>query len=102
MSFMYNAADKRAFDAVGLSTEELAALRLMRKREGRNGWKARLRVMWESGSYRAHGYEDVACTLQYVRNRLGPSWLNEFRLPADGVEFPWPRVLLRETGVQQT
>jgi hypothetical protein len=64
-----------------ISLGEFNALHLLKKREG-NKWKSLLREMWTDGSYHRHGYSDVGSELQRLRNRLGPSWLNAFRIDA--------------------
>jgi len=64
-----------------ISASELAALRELKKERG-NKWKSLLREMWSNGSYRRYGYERHAGDLQRLRNRLGPSWLNAFRIDA--------------------
>lgn len=59
-------------DNQGLTGEELAAIRAFAARHGRC-WKAELNRQWMNAS--------ASTDLHRLRNRLGPSWLANFRLP---------------------
>ena len=62
-----------------LTTEEQVALRAWAD-EQRSRWRAALRLAWETGN---DGGSEHDSTLQRIRNRLGPSWLEKYRLPVD-------------------
>ena len=62
-----------------LTPEEQTAIRAWAGDEGRR-WKAALRHAWETGNYRGSPHDAV---LQRIRNRLGPSWLVNYRLPVN-------------------
>lgn len=62
-----------------LTAEEQIALRAWAD-EQRPRWRAALRLAWETGNY---GGSEHDSTLQRIRNRLGPSWLEKYRLPVD-------------------
>jgi hypothetical protein len=56
------------------TAEQLDALQEWARVHGRN-WKQALRDAWLSGDGRDAG------PLRQLRNTLGPSWLNSFKLP---------------------
>ena len=62
-----------------LTAEEQIALRAWAD-EQRPRWRAALRLAWETGDY---GGSEHDSTLQRIRNRLGPNWLEKYRLPVD-------------------
>lgn len=60
-----------------LSGEELVALRAFAKANGRS-WKSKLNDAWMTGHYDRYSGTDDYGTLQWIRNRFGPSWLVKF------------------------
>lgn len=54
-----------------LNAEERQALLTFAAQNGRN-WKDKLRAGWLQAKYPGH--------LQAIRNRLGPTWLNQVKL----------------------
>jgi hypothetical protein len=60
-----------------LTQEQLAALISFAKDNGRN-WKTELRHSWMTCNYTGR---DDGHLLQQIRNRFGPTWLVNFRLP---------------------
>lgn len=54
-----------------LTPEQLEALQAWRSVYGR-GWKAEVRLAWETGDYHQSRH---ASALQQLRNELGPRWL---------------------------
>lgn len=60
------------------SAEELAALRTYAAEHGRH-WKEALWASWMNGG--DHLRQSDGAALQRLRNRLGPSWLAQYRLP---------------------
>ena len=60
-----------------LSAEELEALRTFAKANGRS-WKSKLNHAWMTGRYRDYSGTDDYGTLQWIRNRFGPTWLSRF------------------------
>lgn len=68
------AARERAVNSNHPTPEEMVALRTFAAAQGRC-WKAALRQKWMDAS--------APAILHGLRNRLGPTWLDRFRLPAD-------------------
>lgn len=62
-----------------LNQGQLVTLQRYAESKGR-GWKRKLRSLWETGIDRSLSEDDHA-TLRHMRNTLGPSWLDGFRLP---------------------
>jgi hypothetical protein len=60
--------------------ERVSAIRQWAKLHGRT-WKSKLRDAWISGDY---GDFEESNLLQQIRNAYGPSWLDRFKLHADG------------------
>jgi len=60
-----------------LTADQLRAV-IAYARENGPRWKSALRSDWYSASARIRG--EVSPELQQIRNSLGPSWLNRFRL----------------------
>ena len=63
-----------------VSTDEMIALRWWAGRFGVH-WKRDLNLAWYYAKYPWDCPEDVAATLQGIRNGRGPSWLQKFKLP---------------------
>jgi len=61
-----------------LSDGELTALRTYAANHGRK-WKAALLASWMNGG--DHLHQSDGWRLQSLRNKLGPSWLANYRLP---------------------
>ncbi len=74
-----DAAGFLAWARANLTIEEQAALRTWADDHAPR-WKAALRDAWETGNY---GGSEDDWALQRIRNRLGPSWLEKYRLPAN-------------------
>lgn len=66
-----------------LTDEQLAELERFQAQYGRN-WKSTLRFCWETGMYPTSA---SGVPLQQLRNELGPSWLNAYRIGDNQVGY---------------